>query len=157
MPTITTFLTFAHQAEEAALFYTSIFPGSRIVKTMRHGKGSPVPEGTVLTVTFELLGRTYIALNGGPTFAFTPGFSMFVTCETQDEVDLYWEKLTAGGKEVQCGWLTDKFGLSWQVVPGGFEAMLSDPDPAKAGRAMQAMMGMTKLDLHAMRRAFDGN
>jgi predicted 3-demethylubiquinone-9 3-methyltransferase (glyoxalase superfamily) len=156
MPTITTFLTFANQAEEAALFYTSIFEGSRIVKTMRYGKGAPAPEGSVLSVTFELLGRTYIALNGGPSFSFSQGFSMFVACDTQDEVDLYWDKLTAGGKEVQCGWLTDKFGLSWQVVPSGFEALLSDPDRAKAGRAMQAMMSMKKLHLPTLQRAFDG-
>ena len=153
MPTINTFLTFAHQAEEAAEFYTSIFPDSRIVKISRYGAGAPAPEGSVMTVSFELLGRTYIALNGGPSFSFSPGFSMFVTCDTQDEVDRYWERLTAGGQEVACGWLTDKFGLSWQVVPAGFVELVSDPDPVKAGRAMQAMMTMKKLDLPALRRA----
>ncbi len=156
MPTITTFLTFSSQAEEAALFYTSIFAGSRIVKTHRYGKGAPVPEGTVMSVTFELLGRTYIALNGGPSFTFSPGFSMFVACETQEEVDLYWDRLTAEGQQVQCGWVTDKFGLSWQVVPNGLEELIAGPDREKSARAMQAMMGMQKLDLHALRRAYDG-
>lgn len=157
MSNITTFLTFNDQAEQAARFYTSIFPGSRIVKTLRYGKVGPGPEGSVLSVTFELFGRTYTALNGGPSFTFSPGFSMFVTCDTQDEVDRYWEQLTAGGQEVQCGWLTDKFGLSWQLVPDGFEAMIADPDPVRSGRAMQAMMGMKKLHLPTLRRAFDGN
>lgn len=153
MPTITTFLTFANQAEEAAQFYTSIFPGSRIVQINRYGAGAPAPEGSVMTVTFELLGRTHIALNGGPSFSFSEGFSMFVTCDTQEEVDRYWELLTAGGREVACGWLTDKFGLSWQIVPAGFVELVADPDPAKARRAMAAMMGMKKLDLPALRRA----
>lgn len=149
MPTITTFLTFVDQAEQAARFYTDIFAG-RILKTTGLGGGA------VMSVTFELLGRRYIALNGGPSFSFSPGFSMFVACETQEEVDLYWEKLTAGGQEVQCGWLTDKFGLSWQIVPSGLEALLSDPDRARSGRAMQAMMGMKKLDLPTLRRAHEG-
>lgn len=157
MPTITTFLTFASQAEEAALFYTSIFAGSRIVKTHRHGEGAPAPEGTVMSVTFELLGRTYIALNGGPSFTFSPGFSMFVACETQAEVDLYWDRLTAEGTQVQCGWVTDKFGLSWQVVPSGLEELIAGPDRERSARAMHAMMGMQKLDLHALRRAYDGD
>lgn len=157
MSNITTFLTFNDQAEQAARFYTSIFPGSRIGKIMRYGKVGPGPEGSVLSVTFELFGRTYTALNGGPSFTFSPGFSMFVSCDTQDEVDRYWEQLTAGGQEVQCGWLTDKFGLSWQLVPDGFEAMIGDPDPVRSGRAMQAMMGMKKLHLPTLRRAFDGD
>ena len=156
MPTITTFLTFASQAEEAALFYTSIFAGSRIVKTHRHGEGAPVPEGTVMSVTFELLGRTYIALNGGPSFTFSPGFSMFVACETPAEVDFYWDRLTAEGTPVQCGWVTDKFGLSWQVVPNGLEELIAGPDREKSARAMQAMMGMVKIDLAALEAAYNG-
>lgn len=156
MSTITTFLTFNDQAEEAARFYTAIFPGSRITDITRYGAGAPAPAGSVMTVTFELFGRKHIALNGGPSFTFSQGFSMFVSCDTQDEVDRYWERLTASGQEVACGWVTDKFGLSWQIVPEGFVEMLSDPDPARAGRAMKAMMGMKKLDLPALRRAVEG-
>ena len=154
--TITTFLTYDTQAEEAAKLYTSLFDG-KINEIMRHPPGGPGPEGSVLTVTFELLGQTYVALNGGPSFTFSQGFSLMVQVDTQAEIDRLWTALTAnGGKEVQCGWLVDKFGVSWQIVPKQLGGMLSDKDKAKSGRAMQAMMGMQKLDLAKLQAAFDG-
>jgi predicted 3-demethylubiquinone-9 3-methyltransferase (glyoxalase superfamily) len=152
---ITTFLTYDTQAEDAAKLYTSLFDG-KIKDTMRYPAGGPKPEGSVLSVTFELLGQTYIALNGGPTFTFTQGFSLMVQVETQAEIDRLWSKLTDGGKEIQCGWLVDKFGVSWQIVPKQLTGMLSNKDRAKSGRAMQAMMGMQKLDLAKLQAAFDG-
>jgi predicted 3-demethylubiquinone-9 3-methyltransferase (glyoxalase superfamily) len=152
---ITTFLTYDTQAEEAARLYTSLFDG-KIKDTMRYPTGGPKPEGSVLSVTFELLGQTYIALNGGPTFTFSQGFSLMVQVETQAEIDRLWNKLTEGGKEVQCGWLVDKFGVSWQIVPKQLFGLLSDKDREKAGRAMQAMMGMQKLELAKLQAAFDG-
>ncbi len=153
---ITTFLTYDTQAEEAAQLYTSLLEG-KITETMRYPAGGPKPEGSVLSVTFELLGRPYIALNGGPTFAFSPGFSLMVQVDTQAEIDRLWAKLTAnGGKEVRCGWLVDKFGMSWQIVPEQLFGMLADKDRAKSGRAMQAMMGMQKLDLAKLQSAFGG-
>lgn len=153
---ITTFLTYDTQAEEAALLYTSLFAG-KIKDTMRYPAGGPKPAGSVLSVTFELLGQTYIALNGGPSFSFAQGFSLMVQVETQAEIDRLWNGLLAGGgKAVQCGWLVDKFGVSWQIVPKQLGAMLSDKDSAKAGRAMQAMMGMQKLDLQGLQAAFNG-
>jgi predicted 3-demethylubiquinone-9 3-methyltransferase (glyoxalase superfamily) len=153
---ITTFLTYDTQAEEAATLYTSLF-GGKIKETMRYPAGGPKPEGSVLSVTFELLGQTYIALNGGPTFTFTQGFSLMVQVETQLEIDRLWTKLLEnGGKPTQCGWLVDKFGVSWQIVPKQLMGMLSNKDQAKAGRAMQAMMGMQKLELGKLQAAFDG-
>ncbi len=153
---ITTFLTYDTQAEEAAKLYTSLFGGT-IKETMHYPAGGPRPEGTTLSVTFELLGQTYIALNGGPSFTFGPGFSLMVQVDTQAEIDRLWQKLTEdGGKEVQCGWLVDKFGMSWQIVPKQLGGMLSNKDRAKSGRAMQAMMGMRKLDLAELQAAFDG-
>ena len=153
---ITTFLTYDTQAEEAATLYTSLFGGT-IEETMRYPAGGPKPEGSVLSVTFKLLGQTYIALNGGPSFTFSHGFSLMVQVDTQAELDRLWTKLTeAGGKAVQCGWLVDKFGVSWQIVPKQLGRMLSDKDRAKSGRAMQAMMGMQKLDLAKLQAAFDG-
>jgi predicted 3-demethylubiquinone-9 3-methyltransferase (glyoxalase superfamily) len=153
---ITTFLTYDTQAEEAALLYTSLF-GGKIKQTMRYPAGGPKPEGSVLSVTFELLGQTYIALNGGPSFTFAQGFSLMVQVESQAELDRLWTKLTDnGGKPVQCGWLVDKFGVSWQIVPKQLGAMIADKDKAKSGRAMQAMMGMQKLDLAKLQAAFDG-
>jgi predicted 3-demethylubiquinone-9 3-methyltransferase (glyoxalase superfamily) len=153
--TINTFLTYDTQAEEAAKLYTSLFDG-RITQTMRTPEGGPNP-GSVLTVTFELLGQTYIALNGGPSFKFSQAFSMMVQVDTQAEIDRLWKALIEnGGKEVQCGWLTDKFGMSWQICPRQLLAMISDKDKAKAGRAMQAMMKMTKLDLPKLQAAFNG-
>jgi len=153
---ITTFLTYDTQAEEAAKLYTSLF-GGKITDTMRYPAGGPQPEGAVLSVTFELLGQTYIALNGGPSFTFSQGFSLMVQVETQAEIDRLWTKLLEnGGKPVQCGWLVDKFGVSWQIVPKQLGEMLSHKDRAKSGRAMQAMMGMQKLDLAKLQTAFEG-
>jgi predicted 3-demethylubiquinone-9 3-methyltransferase (glyoxalase superfamily) len=153
---ITTFLTYDTQAEEAAKLYTSLFDG-KIKDTMRYPAGGPRPEGSVLSVTFELLGQTYIALNGGPTFTFAQGFSLMVQVETQAEIDRLWTKLLDnGGKAVQCGWLVDRFGVSWQIVPKQLSSMLASKDSAKSGRAMQAMMGMQKLDLGKLQAAYDG-
>ena len=153
---ITTFLTYDTQAEEAAKLYTSLF-GGRITDTARYPAGGPKPEGSVLSVTFELFGQTYIALNGGPSFKFGQGFSLLVQVETQAEIDALWGKLIEnGGKPVQCGWLVDKFGVSWQIVPKQLRAMISHKDQLKSGRAMQAMMGMQKLDLATLQAAFDG-
>ena len=153
---ITTFLTYDTQAEEAAKLYTSLFGGA-IKQTMRYPAGGPRPEGAVLSVTFELFGQTYIALNGGSSFTFGPGFSLMVQVDTQAELDRLWSKLTEnGGKEGQCGWLVDRFGVSWQIVPKQLQGMLSNKDRAKSGRAMQAMMGMRKLDLAKLQGAFDG-
>jgi predicted 3-demethylubiquinone-9 3-methyltransferase (glyoxalase superfamily) len=151
---ITTFLTYDTQAEEAAKLYTSLFDG-KIKDIMRYPAGGPRPEGTVLSVTFELFGQTYVALNGGPTFTFGHGFSLMAQVDAQAELDGLWTKLTAnGGKEGQCGWLVDKFGVSWQIVPKQLQGMLSDKDKMKSGRAMQAMMGMQKLDLAKLQAAF---
>ncbi|MEP7050035.1 MAG: VOC family protein [Pseudomonadota bacterium] len=153
---ITTFLTYDTQAEEAAKLYTSLFDGT-IKETMRYPAGGPKPEGSVLSITFELLGQTYIALNGGPSFTFGQGFSLMVQVETQAEIDRLWNALTAnGGKPVQCGWLVDQFGVSWQIVPKQLGTMLCDKDRAKSGRAMQAMMGMQKLELAKLQAAFNG-
>lgn len=150
---ITPFLWFNHEAEDAANFYLSIFPNSKIVKVARYGKAGPGPTGSVMTVDFELQGMQFVALNGGPHFHFTEAVSFVVNCQTQAEVDTYWEKLSAGGTEVQCGWLKDKFGLSWQIVPTALHELLSDPDPEKSSRAVQAMMTMKKLDIQALRQA----
>jgi predicted 3-demethylubiquinone-9 3-methyltransferase (glyoxalase superfamily) len=156
MPTITTFLTYDNQAEEAARLYLSTFEEGRIVATSRYPEGGPAPAGSVLSLTFELFGQTFIALNGGPSFSFAQGISLFVQCDTQEQIDRYWSKLTAEGKEVQCGWLVDKFGVSWQIVPRVLGELLQDKDKAKAGRAMAAMMKMKKLDIAALKRAHDG-
>jgi predicted 3-demethylubiquinone-9 3-methyltransferase (glyoxalase superfamily) len=150
MQKITTFLTYDKQAEEAVRHYLSVFEDGRIVSTMK------TPAGDVVSLTFELFGQQYIALNGGPSFTFSQGFSLFVTCETQAEIDRTWARLTDGGKEVQCGWLTDRYGVSWQIVPKGLGALIGDPDPAKAQRAFQAMLGMKKLDIAALERAHAG-
>ena len=150
---ITPFLWFDHQAEEAAKFYASIFPNSKIVKMTRYGKNGPGPAGSVMTVEFQLDGLTLVALNGGPVFKFTEAVSFVVNCQSQEEVNRYWEKLSAGGTEVQCGWLKDKFGLSWQIVPTVLPELLSDPDPAKSARVMKVMMTMKKLDIAALEKA----
>ena len=152
---ITPFLWFDHKAEEAAGFYASIFPNSKIVKVVRYGKAGPGPPGSAMTVEFQLEGQTFVALNGGPHFKFTEAISFVVNCQSQDEVDVYWDKLSAGGAEVQCGWLKDKFGLSWQIVPTVLLELLGDPDPQKSQRAMKAMLSMKKLDIRALQHAAD--
>lgn len=156
MQKITPFLWFDNQAEEAMNFYVSIFKNSKILSINRYGEGAPAPKGTVMTANFLLDGQAFTALNGGPMFKFSPAISFVVHCETQAEVDEYWAKLSAGGKENQCAWLDDKFGVSWQIVPNALIELLSDPDPAKAGRVMQAMMQMTKIDIAALKRAYEG-
>jgi predicted 3-demethylubiquinone-9 3-methyltransferase (glyoxalase superfamily) len=153
---ITTFLTFDGRAEEAVDFYVSIFPDSKITTTSRYGDAGPAPAGTFMSATFELAGQEFMALNApGPEFSFAPGFSLFVDCETQKEVDEYWEKLSEGGEKGPCGWLTDKFGVSWQVIPRALGELLSDPDRERASRAMQAMLQMSKIDIEGLRRAAD--
>jgi predicted 3-demethylubiquinone-9 3-methyltransferase (glyoxalase superfamily) len=152
---ITPFLWFDHLAEEAADFYTSIFPNSKIVKVVRYCPGGMGQPGSVMTVEFQLEGQTFVALNGGPHFKFTEAVSFVVNCQTQDEVDFYWEKLSAGGGEVQCGWLKDRFGLSWQIVPTVLIELLSDPDPEKSQRVTRAMLTMKKLDIRALKQAYD--
>ena len=157
MQKITPFLWFDNQAEEAAKFYTSIFKNSKIGKIARYDeageKASGRPKGSVMTVEFQLEGQEFVALNGGPHFKFTEAISFVVNCETQEEVDYYWEKLSAGGKEVQCGWLKDKYGLSWQIVPTVLGELLSDKDAAKSQRVMQAMLKMVKLDIKKLKEA----
>ena len=153
MPKISPFLWFDNQAEEAANFYVSIFKNSKINKVVRYGDAGPGPKGSVMTAQFELDGQTITALNGGPHFNFTEAVSFAVNCDTQAELDHYWNKLTEGGKEVQCGWLKDKFGLSWQIVPTILPQLLGDPDPAKAKRVSEAMMKMVKLDIAALEQA----
>ena len=154
---ITPNLWFDGQAEEAADFYVSVFGGdSRVVSVAHYPENSPGPAGTVMTVEFELGGQRFVGINGGPQFTFDEAVSFGITCETQDEVDYYWEKLTEGGEESQCGWLKDRFGLSWQVVPTGMEALFNDEDPRRAERAMQAMLKMRKLDIEVLRSAADG-
>ena len=153
---ITPFFWFDGNAEEAASYYVSIFPDSRITHVSRWGEGGPVPAGTALGVEFELAGQRFSALNGGPQYKFSPATSMFISCEDQAEVDHYWDKLLAGGKASQCGWLDDKFGMTWQVVPKALSRLLGDPDRAVAGRVMQAMMGMVKLDVAGLEAAARG-
>jgi predicted 3-demethylubiquinone-9 3-methyltransferase (glyoxalase superfamily) len=153
MQKITTFLTFNSQAEEAANLYTSLFKNASIGRVNRHGEGAPFPAGTVISVNFQLDGHEFIALNGGPHFTFSDGISLFVNCETQEEVDEYWETLCKGGSPGRCGWLKDKFGVSWQIVPSALDKLLGDKDPEKAKRVMQAMMTMSKLDIKTLEEA----
>lgn len=153
MQKITTFLTFNNQAEEAANLYTSIFKNSRVDHVSRYGAAGPAPVGTVMSVNFTLDGQAFTALNGGAHFRFTEGISLFVTCENQEEIDTYWEKLSAGGEKGQCGWLKDKFGVSWQIVPAALGRLLGNKDPEKAKRAMQAMLNMTKIDIETLEQA----
>jgi predicted 3-demethylubiquinone-9 3-methyltransferase (glyoxalase superfamily) len=156
MQTINPCLWFDTQALEAANFYLSVFKNSKLGKVSYYGEGAPLPKGTVLTVTFQLDGQDFMALNGGPVFKFNEAISFIVNCETQAEIDDYWKKLSAGGQEVQCGWLKDKYGLSWQIVPTALGQMMSDKDPAKANRAMQALMKMVKLDINGLQKAYNG-
>ena len=155
MPKITPFLWFNDQAEEAMNFYTAIFKKSKIGSVSRYGEGGPGQPGSVMTATFELDGQEFMVLNGGPLFTFTEAISFFVNCETQAEVDELWEKLTEGGEESQCGWLKDKYGLSWQIVPSALAELLNDPDAEKAGRVMNAMLQMKKIDIAGLRAAYE--
>ena len=149
-------LWFDTEAEGAAGFYSSVFKNSHIVNVTHYTEAGPRPAGTVMTVEFELDGQRFVGINGGPQFTFDEAVSFQITCETQEEVDYYWERLSEGGEEGQCGWLKDRYGLSWQVVPTGMEEVFADPDPERAQRAMQAMLGMGKLDIAALRAAADG-
>lgn len=155
MQKITPFLRFDDNAEEAIEFYTSIFENSKIGSVTRYGEGEHGVAGTFMTGTFQLNGQEFMALNGGPVFAFTPAISFFVNCETQAEVDELWEKLTEGGEAGQCGWLKDKFGVSWQIVPTALGELLNDPDPEKARRVMQAMLQMRKIDVGILQQAYE--
>ena len=156
MQEITTFLWFDTNAEEAVNFYTSIFPDSRIGTMSRYGDAGPGPKGQVLVATFELFGQNYMALNGGPKYKFTPAISLMVNCESQEEVDEYWAKLSDGGREDMCGWLQDKFGLSWQIIPTVLGKLIADKDhPKKANAAMMAMLQMRKIDSKKLQDAYD--
>jgi predicted 3-demethylubiquinone-9 3-methyltransferase (glyoxalase superfamily) len=155
MQKITPYLWFDNQAEEAANYYVSIFKNSKIVNIARYGEAGPGPAGTVLTVAFELEGQDFVALNGGPQFTFSPAISFFVNCETQDEVDELWEKLSEGGAAEQCGWLKDKYGVSWQIIPAVLIEMLNDPDPEKSPRVMKAMLQMDKIDIDGLKQAYE--
>jgi predicted 3-demethylubiquinone-9 3-methyltransferase (glyoxalase superfamily) len=153
MQKITPCLWFDTEGEDAARFYTSVFPNSRIVDVARYGSAGPRPEGTVMAVSFELDGQKFVALNGGPQFTFSEAISFQVDCQSQEEVDAYWSKLSAGGEEGPCGWLKDKFGLSWQIVPARLMELLQDPDKEKAQRAMEAMLKMKKIEIADVERA----
>jgi predicted 3-demethylubiquinone-9 3-methyltransferase (glyoxalase superfamily) len=157
MQRITTFLWFDDNAEEAIELYVSLFKDSKIISESRYPEGAPGPSGGLMTATFQLEGQRFMALNGGPVFSFTPAVSLFVDCRTQGEVDELWERLSEGGSKGQCGWLTDRFGLSWQIVPEALGRLMGDPDPAKSGRVMQAMLKMGKLDIAALERAYAGD
>jgi predicted 3-demethylubiquinone-9 3-methyltransferase (glyoxalase superfamily) len=153
---ITTFLTFDGRAEEAVDFYTSIFENSRILSSTRYDAGGPGPEGQLMSAAFELAGQEFMALNGGPSFTFSQGISLYVDCEDQEEVDELWEELTDGGEPGPCGWLTDRFGVSWQIIPRALGELLADADREKAGRVMQAMLQMSKIEIEGLRRAYEG-
>lgn len=154
---ITPFLWFDNKAEEAAQFYTSIFKNSKILQVSRYGDGGPGPKGSVMVVSFQLAGQEFTALNGGPRFTFSEAFSFVVNCENQQEIDEYWSKLTAGGgEESMCGWLKDKFGFSWQIVPAVLGSLMSNKDPKKANRVMEALLKMRKLDIAKLKAAAEG-
>ena len=155
MQKITPFLWFDSQAEEAANFYVSIFKNSKILGVSRYGEAGPGSAGTVLTVTFQLDGQEFTALNGGPHFTFSEAISLYVDCESQEEVDELWAKLTAGGEESMCGWLKDKYGLSWQIVPRVLLELMQDKDPVKAKRVTEAMLQMRKIDIRALQQAYE--
>jgi predicted 3-demethylubiquinone-9 3-methyltransferase (glyoxalase superfamily) len=153
---LTTCLWFENQAEEAARYYTSIFPNSRILDTTRYGSAGPGPEGSVMTVNFEINGQEFVGLNGGPEFTFDEAISFQIHCANQAEVDRYWDTLTEGGQEGPCGWVKDKFGLSWQIVPDRLMELLQDPDPGRSQRAMACMLGQKKIDIAAVEQAAAG-
>ncbi|MEA2723964.1 MAG: hypothetical protein QOH59_1735 [Gemmatimonadales bacterium] len=152
---ITPFLWFNNNAEEAMNFYVAIFKNSRILSVTRYGDAGPGPKGTVMAATFQLEGQEFYALNGGPQYKFTPAISLFVNCETQQEVNALWDKLLEGGREDQCGWLTDKFGLSWQIIPTILGRLLQDKDPKKSSSVMRAMLQMRKIDIEKLQQAYD--
>jgi predicted 3-demethylubiquinone-9 3-methyltransferase (glyoxalase superfamily) len=155
MQRITPFLWFDGKAEEAMTFYVSVFKNSKVGRVMRYGSAGPGPKGKVMSVTFQLEGQEFFALNGGPHFTFTPAISFFVNCETQQEVDELWEKLSAGGEKQKCGWLKDKYGLSWQIIPTVLGTLLQDKDAEKANRVMKAMLEMDKIDIERLREAYE--
>ncbi len=155
MQKITPFLWFNNKAEEAANFYVSIFKNSKIVSATRYGEAGPGPKGAVMSMVFQLEGQDFYALNGGPMFTFSPAISLFVSCETQAEVDELWEKLSAGGKKNRCGWLDDQFGITWQIIPKVLGKLLQDKDPQKSQRVMKAMMQMEKLDIQKLQEAYE--
>ncbi len=157
MQKITPFLWFDNNAEDAMNFYTSIFRNSKVLTVSRYGEAGPGPAGAVMTAEFELEGQEFVALNGGPRFKFTEAISFVVNCETQEEVDNFWEKLSEGGEKSRCGWLKDKFGLWWQVVPVILAELMSDPDPEKSKRVMQSMLTMDKIEIEPLKRAHAGN
>ncbi len=153
MPKITPWLWFDTEGEEAARFYTSVFPNSKIVEIAHYGSAGPRPEGMVMTVSFELDGQPFVALNGGPDFTFNEATSFEVSCKTQEEVDAYWDKLSDGGEEGPCGWLKDRYGVSWQIIPTALPELLADPDREKSQRVMEAMLKMKKIEIDALERA----
>ena len=157
MQLITPFLWFDNNAEEAMNFYVSVFKNSKVGRVTRYGEAGPGPVGTVMTVEFELDGQEFVGLNGGPHFKFTEAVSFTVRCETQEEIDYYWDKLSEGGQTSRCGWLKDKFGLSWQVEPRILGDLMADKDPEKTKRLMEAMLKMDKIDIEPVRRAYEGN
>jgi len=154
MQKITPFLWFDHQAEEAMNFYTSIFKNSKKGQVSRYGEGAPVPKGTVMTAQFGIEGQPFIALNGGPHYKPTPAISFLVDCKTQEEVDHLWSSLSDGGQPLQCGWITDKFGITWQIIPSILTELMSDKDPQKSQRVVKAMMHMVKIDIEGLKRAY---
>src|SRR5882672_9857251 len=156
MQKISPFLWFDGKAEEAMNFYVSVFKNSKVVSVSRYGEGGPGPKGTVMSATFELEGQRFLALNGGPHFTFSPAISFFVNCETQQEVDELWEKLSEGGEKQRCGWLKDKYGLSWQIIPSALGKLLQDKDAEKAKRVMKAMLQMDKIEIQRLKQAYDG-
>lgn len=157
MQKITPFLWFDNNAEKAVQFYTSIFKNSKMGTVRRYGEAGPGPKGSAMTVEFQIEGQDFVALNGGPHYQFTPAISLFVKCETQAEVDDLWEKLlSGGGKPNRCGWLQDKFGVSWQVIPTALGKLMGDPDPQKSGRVVRAMLQMEKINIEGLKRAYEG-
>jgi predicted 3-demethylubiquinone-9 3-methyltransferase (glyoxalase superfamily) len=155
MQKITPFLWFNDNAEEAVDFYVSLFPSSRVVDVSRFGEGGPGPAGSLMSATFELHGQRFMALNGGPHYTISPGISFFVNCESQQEVDALWDRLLDGGEPTQCGWITDRFGVTWQIIPRQLGEMLGDPDPQRSQRVLAAMMQMVKIDVAELQRAYD--
>lgn len=152
---VTTFLTFKDRGEEAVSFYVSLFKNSRITRIMRSEGQGPIPKGALLHAAFQLDGHQFMAMDGGPYFSFAQGFSMFVNCETQEEIDRLWEKLSDGGEELQCGWVKDRYGVSWQIVPSIMGKLMSDADPARSKRVMEAMLKMVKLDIKGLQNAYE--